>query len=339
MSDESLESGICGRIAEIRRELHGDRGKAAFAQQLGVSPSTYNYYEAGRVPPAALLVKIADVAGADLRWLLTGELSPVPVAADHPAVRRIAALLADHPEAAGPLAAFVDLLAASLSWPAKPAAKAAAAPGVAVPVAVPAIAAAGADRAASAPLPPVSTGDPQQGWIPILGRSAAGVPRFWSDAEEGAGTTLLSDLVGRYARRARRRVTPAVAGRTDDGGEAPAQIVTLAEPDGQNVAEFVVADTIKRRYPDAFAIRIDGDSMSPEIRHGDVIVCSPAQPAADGRPAVVQLRGQIGVTCKLYRRDGDNVHLVPVNEHYAPQAFPAEQVVWALRVLARISSG
>ena len=29
---------------------------------------------------------------------------------------------------------------------------------------------------------------------------------------------------------------------------------------------------MKARYGDAFAVRIDGESMSPEIRHGDLVV-------------------------------------------------------------------
>jgi SOS-response transcriptional repressor LexA len=79
--------------------------------------------------------------------------------------------------------------------------------------------------------------------------------------------------------------------------------------------------------------------MAPEIRHGDVVICSPSVPAADGAAAVVQLKGQIGVTCKLFRRAGQTVHLVPINEQYAPQAFSARRMVWAQKVLARVRPG
>ena len=110
-------------------------------------------------------------------------------------------------------------------------------------------------------------------------------------------------------------------------------------PDAENVAEFVVAGSLKRRFSDAFAVRIDGDSMAPEIRHGDVVICSASGEAAEGRAALVQLDGQIGVTCKILRHQGDTVHLVPVSEQYPPQAFPAESVRWARRVLARVRPG
>ncbi len=306
---------ICSRIADIRRRLHGKRGKAQFAKDLGISASTYNYYEKDRIPPAELLVRIADVGGVDLRWLLTGTPATPAVPPGHPAVRRIAALLADRPDAAAPLTAFVDLLSAAMAWPAKPA------------------------RPEAAPMATVPDTPEQRQWVPILGRSAAGVPHFWADDRAAAGVTTLGELIARHAGRApaetRRAAAADAAGR--DAGAA--QLITLREPEEADVAEFVVAGGLKARYGDAFAVRIDGDSMSPEIRHGDVVVCSPSHGPAEGQPAVVQLQGQIGVTCKLYRRVGDTVHLIPVNEQYAPQSFPAANVTWALRVLARVRPG
>ncbi|MFP4053868.1 MAG: helix-turn-helix transcriptional regulator, partial [Phycisphaerae bacterium] len=84
------------------------------------------------------------------------------------------------------------------------------------------------------------------------------------------------------------------------------------------------------------ALRVDGDSMSPEIRHGDLVVLSPSAPALDGRPAVVQIDRQIGVTCKLLRREGDRTHLIGLAESVPPLSIDTGKVAWALRVLARI---
>ena len=364
MADNTANPGICERIAKVRHDLHGPRGRAAFAKQLGISASTYNYYESGRVPPAELLVRIADAGGVDLGWLLTGVEARPAVPADHPAVVRIAALLADHPDTAAPLTAFVDLLSESLKWPVKPAVAsgaddagdgAAPAPPIASPAGTgtgaPAGTKAGAKRPAAASgkatpdadapgTPargePTATPPGRRDWIPILGRSAAGVPQFWADDDDRAGLTHLDDLIARCASRDPAEVRPAVAADPAGRSAGVAQLVTLTEPDEADLVEFVVAADLKRAHPDAFALRIDGDSMSPEFRHGDVLVCSPSAPAADGRPAVVQLRSQIGVTCKLFRRAGDTIHLACVNERYEPQSFPASDCIWALRVLARI---
>jgi len=301
---------------------------------LGLSPSTYDYYESNRVPPADVLVRIAELTGAELRWLLTGQAGPEPApGAEHPVVQRAATLLARCPDAARPLAAFLDILAEAMQFPAKPARAAAAAEAAqAAPAPPPTAAAADVTSQPAA----AASASPDAAWIAVLGRSAAGVACFWADDADAAGVTTLDQLVARYAAAAGRAVRPATALEADARNGSAVQIIALSAPDAQDVTEFVSAPGIKARYADAFALRIDGDSMSPDIRHGDLVIVSPSVPAADGKPAVVQLAGQIGVTCKLFRREGRTVHLVPVNDRYEIAAFPAAKLVWALRVLARV---
>ena len=358
MADHS-QMGICQRIAKIRMEVAGPRGKSTFAKRLGISPSTYDYYESRRVPPADLLVRISDIAGVDLRWLLTGEASADPaVPAAHPVLQRAAAMLARRPESAKPLGAFLDVLAESLKFPAKAGAARTSEEGSA---ATSTAAAHAGSQTVLAPDPPPP--DPEaarpptaqdvappsdvaaalpQGWIPILGRSAAGVPQFWREGEEAVGVRTLEELVARHVGRRPARADAASASFSAAAGDAgplrdlPVQIVRLDGPAESGVAEYVASPEMKARHADAFAVRIDGESMSPEIRHGDLVVLSPSAPAEEGRAAVVQLRRQIGVTCKLFRRQGARVHLVPVNEHFAPSAYAAGRVVWALRVLATV---
>ena len=317
---ERSHSDVCGRIAQVRLEVAGPRGKASFAQKLGLSPSTYAYYETVRVPPAEILVKIADLAGVDLRWLLTGEAGDGDYAPPgHPVVQRAAALLGSHPDAAAPLAAFLDILAELRGFPEKQ--------GTRAVVAGEAVCAGGA----------VDEDQAKAAWIPVLGRSAAGVPYFWTDSESAAQVTELEELVTRYIRGRTRRVSEAHAAAEDDpDDQGMVQVITLSAPDEADVVSYVSAAAIKARYPDAFAVRIDGESMAPYVQHGDLVLLSPSEVAADGRAAVVQLRMQIGVTCKLVRREGGSVHLVAINEQFAPQTYPAEEVVWALRVLARV---
>ena len=363
---------ICRRVAELRLKAAGPRGKSTFAKQLGISPSTYDYYEGSRTPPAEMLVRIAEVAGADLHWLLTGEPGAAALGAeDHPVLRRAAKLLADCPDAAGPLGAFADLLIEARKFPAKAQERSMGvspmSPTGVSPMSLPA---GQADPTGVQPVEPTETSDQhgrdgrathgqvlgtplggprpdgdaratgREAWIPILGRTAAGVARFWGKGEDVSGLTTLADLVARHAGQTPQAVRPAVA--TEAGTEADAhppagvQLVTLSAPDQRDAVEFVAAEAIKRRYPDAFALRVDGDSMAPQIRPGDVVVLSPSVPAVQGRAAVVQAAGQIGVTCKLYRKSGGHVHLVPVNSRYEIADVQAGQVEWALRVLARV---
>lgn len=331
--EDTHTQDICQRITQVRTETCGVRGKSAFAKALGLSPSTYEYYESTRVPPADVLLRIATVGGVDLTWLLTGQVAAVPVAADHPILQRAARLLADSPQAAAPLTAFMDLLSKAMSFPEKDIptareeedAKPQAAGGEGSPAAMatpatatPATAAAG-DRAA---------------WVPVLGRSAAGVAQFWSQADNAGGLTQLAELIARQGKG--ERTQPMSVSSADGAAPGPVWLVTLDSPDANDVAEFLAGPDLKARYADAFALRIDGDSMSPDIRHGDLVVLSPSAPAQDGRPAVVQLAGQIGVTCKLFRRAGGSVHLIPINDAFPTQTFPAGSVEWAFRVLSRV---
>ncbi len=310
----SHKKQICSRISQIRRELFGPRGKSSFAEKLGLSPSTYDYYENERVPPADVLVAIADLAGVDLKWLITGQQSTDrPLPADHPVIQRAAALLAEKPNAAAALSAFLEILTESLKFPAAKAAP-----------------------RRKGQTKDGSDGDEQASWLPILGRSAAGVPQFWSDTAETKGTIRLGDLIATHAAAAGRQTRQGRAEQTDAESETNVQIITVRPGEVAQPVEFVAAKSIKSRWPDAFVVRMDGESMSPDICHGDLVVLSPSAPAADGRPAVIQLEGQIGVTCKLYRQSKGHVHLVPINEQFAPQSFPAKNIVWALRVLAKI---
>lgn len=320
---------ICRRIQEIRQKTTGPRGKSRFARMLGLAPSTYEYYEADRVPPAGILVDMARAAGVDLRWLLTGQAEPSAVPLDHPVLARAAELLARSPESAEPLAAFLEILEGTQAFPDTHAAKPLDAACCEVP--------SGSEPSPAMPAATHSAGsiDTDQ-WIPILGRSAAGVLAWWQEGQEDLSS--LGQVIDRHAaavatRSDARQQTPAAT----DAPEPIVQIITLREPLGPaETAEFLAAPHLQRIAPDAFALRIDGESMSPEIRHGDLVVLSPRRPARAGHAAVVQLRGAIGVTCKLYHPDVGQVHLVPINEAVAPTTTPAEQIEWALDVLAVI---
>ncbi len=334
MADLGPNASIHERIRQLRTELAGSRGKADFARKLGISPSTYDYYEKSRTPPADVLIRIAELTGADLLWLLTGREGGGSPAVDHPAVRRAAALLARRPDAAGPLGAFVTLLAEATEKFGQ--AEAGPAGQVAAPDQAPAAPpASAAGEAPVAEAPVAEADDPRAGWVPILGRTAAGVPQFWQ-AGDGEGVVLLEDLVGPVASPS-HSVGRAEAVGLGGAEPVPVEMVQLDSPAPPGTSEFVVIDpAAAARWRALFGVRVDGESMTPDIRHGDIVLLSPDCPAVDGSPAVVQLAGQIGVTCKLYRRDGECLHLIPVDDRHAATRHPLAELTWALKVLARV---
>jgi transcriptional regulator with XRE-family HTH domain len=66
-------AAICDRLKQVRVQVCGARGQSHFAALLQLSPSTYNYYEKGRVPPVDVLDRASRVTGAPLLWLIRGE--------------------------------------------------------------------------------------------------------------------------------------------------------------------------------------------------------------------------------------------------------------------------
>ncbi len=314
--------------------MTGQRGKAAFAHLLALSPSTYDYYEYKRVPSAEVLVKIAQVAGVDIHWLLTGQAAPQTApGAQHPVIVRAAKLLANNPAAAEPLAAFIQVLAEASKFPENPFP---AEPAAEDPAQRNESQAASAAHRPANPPPGKTPPATHEDWIPLLGRTAAGVAQFWSGQEDTDGLTVLDDLIRQYAQTSPQHVRDLAAASQGPAAADPIQLITLTGPEDNEIVEFVAAAALKARHRDAFALRIDGESMAPDILHGDIVVLSPSAPAVQGRAAVVQLARQIGVTCKLYRREQGHVHLVPINEQFEPQTYPPEAVAWALRVLSCI---
>jgi phage repressor protein C with HTH and peptisase S24 domain len=102
------------------------------------------------------------------------------------------------------------------------------------------------------------------------------------------------------------------------------------------VVQFIESLEISKLFPDSFALQVDGDSMSPRINDGDVVILSPSVPAVEGLPAVVRLSEAIGVTCKLVRNEAKTVHLVPINEKYETKIANKGDILWSLAVLCHI---
>ncbi len=311
---ENLGQAVIARLKQLRLQTYGQHGLTDFARELGVSPAIYRRYEKLKAAPVELLAKAAKLTGAQLAWLITGRKTDDSAQQDIPAdkqalLERIERLAQRNPATLRAIQKFMDLLEQQ------------------------------ATRDATESPEPSERG----GWLPVLGRSAAGVVFFWKDLPDSNGKSpadKLSELIDAYLKAQTTSHRPAFIEPTD--AQAPDQttdtvsLIQINVPSDAKVTEFLDCPAVRKRYPDAFALRIDGDSMAPQLIHGDLVIVCPSQPAAQGKPAVVQLRDQIGVTCKLYRCQTDKVHLIPTNEQYEPQTFELSEVLWALRVLFRI---
>ncbi len=75
----TLESfSICDRLRNVRVRHYGERGRSMLCRELGIAPSTYSLYEVSRVPPVDLLVRVAELTGVRIEWLLQGSGEPYP---------------------------------------------------------------------------------------------------------------------------------------------------------------------------------------------------------------------------------------------------------------------
>jgi len=313
------QTTIVERVRLLRTQCGGARGKSKFAQALGISASTYNYYEDGRVPPIELLLKMCEVTGADLEWLLTGRRNEKKSSfgPNDSLLRKLDALLTENPDLAEPILAFVELLCEKK----------------------------GLEKQLCSSVTTSKSDRP--GWIPVLGRTAAGMVHCWGEEllpEPKRAVTELEELVKKHTGKAiigsgDRKVSIDLQVKAlIDGVKRPqVNLVQVAGEGEGGVVEFIECDEVFKLFPDSFALQVDGDSMSPRINDGDIVIISPSVPAAQGQAAIVRIANQIGVTCKLIRTAEEKVHLIPINEKYETRIVAKDDLLWAAAVLCHIN--
>lgn len=315
MIDHS-EKKVIERIIALREDFAGNRGRKSFATLLGISPSTYSYYEKDRVPPIPILLKICEICNVDIGWLLTGKNDEKGGQNDQISLK-IRKLIEKQPASLQAILAFLDLLEQEASLA----------------------------LAASQGKPKVLQQD-CEGWIPVLGRTAAGVPGLWSEAIGADSNVLETHLEELVQKHINASIINSMAAEVSIDSQArpiiqalskvQANLVQTAGGDDQ-IVQFVDCPQIRELLPDCFALQIDGDSMAPRINDGDIVIVSPSVAAGAALPAIVRISGAIGVTCKLVRTEGQTVHLVPINEKYDTKIVERKDLLWALAVLCHIS--
>lgn len=91
----------------------------------------------------------------------------------------------------------------------------------------------------------------------------------------------------------------------------------------ENIEGWIDYDKDPRGH--IFACRIKGDSMSPRIQDGDVIIVDEESDWEDGDIILATVNGNDG-TCKRIRKYADSIALLSLNPAYDPMIFSAEQV-------------
>lgn len=95
-------------------------------------------------------------------------------------------------------------------------------------------------------------------------------------------------------------------------------------------------DTISRPYdvrdPNAYGVKVEGDSMRPKYDPGDVVVASPMRVVRNGDYVVARLAdGEVMI--KRYRESNQTVILESINTAFAPVVVPKNKLKFVHRVV------
>ncbi|MFA5864196.1 MAG: S24 family peptidase [Phycisphaerae bacterium] len=301
------DSDISNRLSFLRKRAFGPRGKKSFSAALGIPLTTYASYESGRIPPPELLVKVSEITGCDLSWLLTGKLQTSTASSKDPEISEILSrmekLIAAQPKAKQAVKSLMEVLATGLA----------------------------SNRPQSLFLDGTN-----QTIIPILGTAAAGLPAFWLDAKNEPIRSFC-DMVNSWnpndlAQFLPHQLVDPLPPYTPKGEVQIFQIVEPVDIHGLLIDGFLMTENLIPKGK-LLAVRIDGDSMEPTILQGDIIIADTGQPAQSGQIALLEFAGGIGALCKLFFREKQAIRITSMNREYETQEFGHEKLNWAFAVV------
>jgi len=151
-----------------------------------------------------------------------------------------------------------------------------------------------------------------------------GVSLDWVLAGDGAMEPGVAEPAGVYAGGARmaRRDTPLIS--WVQAGEWQEAIDMFRPGDGEKMVH-----TFKRVGPNAYALRVNGDSMEnpagrPTYPDGCIIVVDPDREPTNGSKIVVRLENSKEATFKQLVIQGGERYLKPLNPRYPIAPMPAD---------------
>ncbi|PWB61132.1 MAG: hypothetical protein C3F17_13485 [Bradyrhizobiaceae bacterium] len=108
------------------------------------------------------------------------------------------------------------------------------------------------------------------------------------------------------------------------------KVATMFHPD--YVDTYVTVDDVKD--PQAFALKVRGNSMSPRIEDGDIVIVSPNQEVHSGDICVIRVSGED--TLKRVKLEGMYMHLIPLNPEFEPVTVKRKDVDFVWKVVKLI---
>jgi repressor LexA len=89
--------------------------------------------------------------------------------------------------------------------------------------------------------------------------------------------------------------------------------------------------------PNAFAVRVVGDSMEPKYKQGDIVLFSPAAEVSSGDDCFVRFSSPHETTFKrVFLEPNEMIRLQPRNEKYPPTIVESKRINGLYRAIAKI---
>ena len=102
----------------------------------------------------------------------------------------------------------------------------------------------------------------------------------------------------------------------------PVEAIENFDSDDPDDWEQISADMA--RNGKHIALRINGDSMEPRMKVGDVVIVRIQETIEDGETAIVKVNGD-ETTCKKIKKTSQGLTLISLNPSYAPIFYTAEE--------------
>lgn len=94
----------------------------------------------------------------------------------------------------------------------------------------------------------------------------------------------------------------------------------------EDIIDYEEIDENLARRGNFFGLRIKGNSMSPRIQNGDVVIVR-VQPDADSGDIVITKVNGYDACCKRLQKHDDGISLISLNPDYEPMFFSKKDII------------
>ena len=93
----------------------------------------------------------------------------------------------------------------------------------------------------------------------------------------------------------------------------------------ENILDWEEISEDMAKHGEYFCLRVKGNSMSPYIENGDIVVVRCQSDVESGEIAIVKVNGD-SATCKRLKKYADHISLISINSEYDPMFFSEKEI-------------